>query len=317
MKSGTITKRDRPDGIRPNPGGTFRVRGFTARFVPYGMAPVLLFFWFQCHVAFSQAVLRDITPSGATVQPEPAPVKVRSQNFNLRVLTAIGQMPSGGGYSVSAKASAALRKSVYVDDKGMLGLNPVAARPSFCSGAVYHVFLAALKPEVDAIPDAGDRKVFIERLLVKGQPDGSGIWGRWNSNGPCMALLLGNANMGRSAWGLGSAVPGDFIKLWWTEAIGRDETGHSAIFMGRKKTATGEEGIEIWSSNMPDGYGTKTIPLGKIKHCLVSRCEHPGRLRSLASLPDKDEFLASMLKVNTTPGGISRLYGTFLPPPRP
>jgi len=62
-----------------------------------------------------------------------------------------------------------------------------------------------------------------------------------------MAVAFAASGLGRSFWGYKSAVPGDFLKLWWTEAIGRDESGHSVVFLGFKKTECGDDGIEISS----------------------------------------------------------------------
>jgi len=239
------------------------------------------------------------------LKPGP-PLAVDSDCLNARVLAAIEKMPVGGGYAVTSNASKALGNAIDLDESGNLSIKASVAKPSFCSGAVYLVMLSALKPEIDGIKDPEARRTLIRTLDVAGQPDGKGIWGRWNSNGPCMAVTFAESGLGRSFWGYKSAAPGDFLKLWWTEAIGRDESGHSVVFLGFKKAESGEDGIEIWSANKPGGYGKKVIPFSKIKHALVSRCEHPDRVVGLLHLGEKNDYLAEMLKRNTTPDEIDK-----------
>ena len=250
------------------------------------------------------------------------PVNAHSQGggshpFNIRVLAAIDKMPTGGGYAVTRSASKALGNAIGTDESGNLSIKGAMARPSFCSGAVYLVLLSALKPEIDAIRDPETRRTLISLIDVSGQADGSGIWGRWNSNGPCMAVTFAEVGLGRSSWGFKSAVPGDFLKLWWTESIGRDEAGHSVVFLGFKKTESGEDGIEFWSSNKPGGYGKKVISLSKIKHALVSRCERPERVAGLLRLGGKNDYLAGMLKRNTSHEEIDKRILPDVPIPTP
>ena len=229
-----------------------------------------------------------------------------SPAFNTRVLEVISKMPVGGEYAVSRTAAQALRNSITLDDKGQLSINEASATPSFCSGAVYLVLLRALKPEIDAIKDNTTRQKLIRSLTVAGQADGVGIWGRWNSNGPGMAVTFIEAEMGRSSWDFKSAIPGDFLKLWWTESIGSKEAGHSVVFLGFKKAENGEDGVEFWSSNKPGGYGKKVVAFSKIKHALVTRCEHPSKVTEFLRLEQKNVFLADMLNRETTPDEINK-----------
>jgi len=221
-----------------------------------------------------------------------------SKSLNERVLRAIEEMPLGGGYAVTRLASLALSRSISEGQNGTLLVDPQTAQPSYCSGATYLVLLNALKFEIDKINDHEKRTKLIERLKVASQSDGVGIWGRWNSNGPCMAVLFAESGMGISFWDYKKAQPGDFLKLWWKDPIGRDEAGHSVVFLGYGETPEGENGIEIWSSNKPNGYGKKVVPFSKIHHALFSRCEHPERVGELANLPERSEMLAGMLKRN-------------------
>jgi len=225
---------------------------------------------------------------------------VESEWLNSRVLTAMERMPVGGGYAVTRAAAQSLGRAVRLDENGSLTVKAAMAQPSYCSGATYLILLNALKPEIDKVRDVGKRTALIRLLKVAGQADGIGIWGRWNANGPGMALIFAESGMGRSFWDFKSARPGDFLKLWWKDSIGRDEAGHSVVFVGYGVTTEGEDAVEIWSSNKPLGYGKKLIPLRKIRHALFSRCEHPERVTRLLQFSEKDNYLAEMLRQNTT-----------------
>jgi hypothetical protein len=218
--------------------------------------------------------------------------------FNAQVLRAIARMPEGGQYAVNRAAADALARALRPQD-GTLSFHPEQAQPSFCSGATYLVFVMAAEPYLQPVTDSRSGNSSLTQFLISGQGDGVGIWGRWNANGPGTAKLFKDAGLGRSFWNFEEpAFPGDFLKLWWKEAIGRDEYGHSVIFLNYEIGPDGEKGIRIWSSNKPLGYGEKFIPFTKIHHALFSRCEHPERLPQCASLLPRDSFLADMLRKN-------------------
>ena len=66
---------------------------------------------------------------------------------------------------------------------GQVFILPDAASPSYCSGATYLVFMKT----IEALRDRGDLQLnyeTLDRLMIRGQRDGAGIWGRWNANGP-------------------------------------------------------------------------------------------------------------------------------------
>jgi hypothetical protein len=56
----------------------------------------------------------------------------------------------------------------------------------------------------------------------------------------------------------------------------------------------GGETILIWSSNKPDGYGRKEIPVTKIKRAVFSRLEDPRKIEGLLTLSKKDPYLAEL-----------------------
>ena len=136
-------------------------------------------------------------------------------------------------------------------------------------------------------------------LLIQGQSDGAGVWGRWNANGPGTARLFYELGLGKNFQSLALAKPGDFLKLFWTDQIGAKEFGHSVIFLGTRVTPQGEV-IRIWSSNLGVGYSEKEVSLQAVKRMLFSRVENPIALQTLDQLPAKDSYLANMLTLQST-----------------
>jgi len=145
-------------------------------------------------------------------------------------------------------------------------------------------------------------------LLIKGQPDGRGVWGRWNANGPGTARLFHELGLGRNFDDFDEARPGDFMKIFWTREVGSHEWGHSVIYLGRE-TRGGVERVRFWSSNQPDGYGVKSVPRSKIAYALFSRLEHPDRVAGSTALPLVDPYLASLLKVRSSQAEARRQAG--------
>ncbi len=219
-------------------------------------------------------------------------------SFNDLVLEAVETMPVGGGYAASRAANEGLAKAIGLDREGGFVVDAKVAQPSYCSGATYLVLLRALSGEIGKIQNLEARKALIQCLKMRAQPDGVGVWGRWNSNGPCMAVWFNETKMGFSFEDSKLARGGDFLKLWWKEPIGKDEAGHSVVYLGKGVTSDGEVGFEIWSSNKPLGYGKKVVPLSKVKRALFSRCDHPERVSEVTLLPERSGFLSEMLKRN-------------------
>lgn len=253
-------------------------------------------------------------PEKPAAKTEPAPPKAQAVQeqeqiripaglpaYNRMVLEAIRRMPSGGGYSISREATSKLVEAsgMKKDARGGLGFQPATAQPSYCSGATYLVFLEV----VSELIKAGRIRLSaaeIATLPVTRQLDGVGVWGRWNANGPGTGRFFYECRIGTNYEGLDKAKPGDFLKVWWNEHIGKRERGHSVVFLAHEKTPDGEPGIRFWSSNEPDGMGQKVIPLTKIKRALVSRLDHPENLGNLTKIAPKDGFLASMLEKDAT-----------------
>jgi len=140
------------------------------------------------------------------------------------------------------------------------------------------------------------------------QRDGQGAWGRWNANGPGTARLFYELGVGRNFTNWDEARPGDFLKIFWRDAVGSNEHGHSVIFLGTE-AKDGVEFVRFWSSNQPAGFGEKSVAKSKIARALFSRLERPERFAGLAALPPVDAYLASLLERESSFAEACRLSG--------
>jgi hypothetical protein len=125
-------------------------------------------------------------------------------------------------------------------------------------------------------------------------PDGVGIWGRWNANGPGTARLFHELGLGKNFTDWEQARPGDFMKIFWSSDVGKKERGHLVVFLGTE-TKDGVEHVRFWSSNKPGGYGEKSVQKSKVAAAIFSRLENPSNMQRAAAMPKKDPYLASLL----------------------
>jgi hypothetical protein len=210
---------------------------------------------------------------------------------NDLVLQQVNRMPKGGRYSVSHFAKIRLQSSAHFES-GKFFIVP--AGPSFCSGATYLVFIRT----IEALRERGQLSLdysTLERLIIRDQHDGEGVWGRWNANGPGTARLFHELGLGRNFDNIDQAKPGDFMKIFWSRAVGRNEHGHSTIFLGTENRPDGQY-VRYWSSNVPSGYGEKSVLRSKIAYAIFSRLETPANLARITSAPFVDTYLASLLR---------------------
>jgi len=222
---------------------------------------------------------------------------VRASDYNSQVLTQMREMPHGGNYAASRLATLRLESATHIEC-GKFCILPDAASPSYCSGATYLVFLKT----IEALRSHGKLDLgspALSALLIHGQPDGEGIWGRWNANGPGTARLFHEMGLGRNFDDFNQARPGDFMKIFWSSEVGRLEHGHSVIYLGRE-TVGGVEQIRFWSSNIPSGYGEKSVPRSRIAYAIFSRLEYPELLNKFDALPPKDPWLAGLTTVRSS-----------------
>lgn len=223
--------------------------------------------------------------------------------FNDAVVEQIRSMPAGGGYATSLAAHQGLAASVTPGR--IAGIQPRSAMPGYCSGATYLVFLktlAALQKSGALAISPETWEALVPRLRPDGAdtlPDGESLWGRWNANGPGTARLFYELGLGRNFTKFSEARPGDFLKIFWTDDVGKKERGHSVIFLGIE-TANGAEHVRFWSSNQPDGFGEKSVPRKKIARAIFSRLEHPEKISGWRALPARDAYLAGLLKTESS-----------------
>ena len=210
----------------------------------------------------------------------------RGADCNALVLAQVQAMPCGGTYAASRLAMERFTSAVVMRN-GALSVEASTAVPNFCSEATYLVFLKTIAAQKTLDPET------LEALLVRGQPDGQGVWGRWNANGPGTARLFHELGLGRNFDDFAQARPGDFMKIFWSPEVGSRERGHSVIFLGREQR-NGVETVIFWSSNTPAGYGEKAVPRSKIAYAIFSRLEHPEALKRLPSLPATDAYLGHL-----------------------
>ena len=214
---------------------------------------------------------------------------------NDLILEQVKQMPQGGRYSVSHFAKIRLQSSAHFESGKFF---VVPSGPSFCSGATYLVFIRT----IEALRARGELSLdysSLERLIIRDQRDGEGVWGRWNANGPGTARLFHELQLGQNFDNFDRAKPGDFMKIFWSRQVGRNEHGHSTIFLGMENRADGQY-VRYWSSNVPSGYGEKAVPRAKIAYAIFSRLQTPANLARINSAPYVDTYLASLLRARSS-----------------
>ncbi len=245
---------------------------------------LLLAVWFWGGAAHAQTVV--------TADAGAAP-------YNALVLQQIRTMPALGGYSASHAASMKLGGSVSLDAITGLSILPQQAQPSYCSGATYLVFLKVINALVARGEVAADERA-LAPLLIAGQRDGEGVWGRWNANGPGTARLFYQLGLGPNFTEFSRAQAGDFMKIFWNNNVGRREHGHSVVFLD-EEVSNGVPSVRFWSSNLGVGYSEKVVPKTKISAAIFSRLTAPRAVARAGSLsPRVDPYLASLLTADSS-----------------
>jgi hypothetical protein len=233
-------------------------------------------------------------------------------DFNEIILEQVRTMPAGGGYATNLNAHAALAGSVQVEDS--VRIRPELAMPAYCSGATYLIFLKTLRALQESGAISLSRETWtalVPRLRPDRKdtlPDGESVWGRWNANGPGTARLFHQLGIGPNFTDFSAARPGDFMKIFWTDAVGKKESGHSVVFLGLENV-DGIESVRYWSSNRPGGFGESSVPRAKIARAIFSRLEHPGKISGWPSLAKSDPYLASLLTTESSFSEAIRMAG--------
>jgi hypothetical protein len=216
-----------------------------------------------------------------------------AENLNGLILEQLRHMPTGGRYSTSHFAKIKLQSAAHFES-GKFFMLPKAPFPSFCSGATYLVFIKT----IEALRERRQLQLdfaTLNHLVIRDQRDGEDVWGRWNANGPGTARLFYELGLGRNFDSFDQAQPGDFMKIFWSRAVGRSEHGHSVIFLGTENRL-GVEYIRFWSSNVPAGFGEKSVLRSTIAYAIFSRLTTPANLSRINEAPLVDSYLASLLR---------------------
>lgn len=254
----------------------------------------------------SQAVPAAASP-GAVRR---APVRTDAVAWYQALRSGLSQFRDGGGYRTSREAMEALAlKACRWNPRAR---RPVfllrEATPSFCSSACYLLLLKSLEIWDSRQP----ARVISEQAWLAlaprmGQHDGEGPWGWANANGPGLAVLVHALGAGVNFEDWRQARPGDFMKIFWTDHIGRRESGHLTVLV-----KDGGDEVTFWSSNMPDGYGAKTISKSRIRRVIFTRITRPERF-NLAPRIGSHAWLSSLLKKDASMKEVRRHSGMKTP----
>ena len=240
-----------------------------------------------------------------------------AEPYNALVLETVREMPDGGGYSTGRDAFDGLKRRVQVFDD-TLRIDHLLKGPSFCSSATYIPFLEVLEKihrQTKSLIEAATAP----RLLPTEPdgsllPDGFGVWGRWNANGPGTAGLFHDLDLGEnfSDDAFREAKAGDFLKIFWIwgRGVGKFERGHSVVFtkvLPEGATGSRVQRVCFWSSHgyedsRPSGMGEKCVPRSDIQNMIFSRLQNPENINRVldADFPHENRYLSSLLDTEST-----------------
>jgi hypothetical protein len=244
-------------------------------------------------------------------------------DYNSLVLEKIASMPRAGTYAKYRKdlpekdrfgdlysTVTSLDRAIKVGLNGALKVSPeAAANYSFCSSATYLLFcdvISELQKEGLVAADRSLSKELAEvgdcEEVIHGKLDGVGIFGHWNADGPGTAVLFARLDLGSNYSGLSHAKPGDFLKIFWNDSIGKGERGHLVVYLGTNETG---DSIQVWSSNMENedgsaGYGTMWIETGRIKRSVLSRLERPENLMKWLAFSAGEKTSEYLVRIRQT-----------------
>jgi hypothetical protein len=282
-------------------------------------------------VSGNNGAVQDPGVAGVQTQaPAPQPVPSSSSpsptqdsgDLNVHVVEALRAVPTGGTFSLNSKETMSdLVSAVKFDEaSGQLQLQTKDLDHGNCSTGTYLGFAGVIASDQKQNQWKLSREAG-QALLPKGQADGVGFWGRWNANGPGVARIFKDLKLGKNFVDsnidpvkgavIDSPKMGDFVKLFWdnSQGVGKNEAGHMAIFSRYMRGSKGEiQEFCFWSvsddsgsSNwFPGGFGEKCVPRARVQHAIFSRLENPRNLEAVTTLPEKDAYLADMLKKEVT-----------------
>ena len=265
----------------------------------------------------AQVVFSKLFIIGAFAVTLFSPATFASTPFNSLVIQTIHEIPQGGGYSTARDAFDGLKNRIQIKND-LISVDHLLKGPSFCSGATYIVFLKTLeklhqKKQINIAP-ATAKQLLITNDNGTALPDGFGVWGRWNANGPGTAGLMNDLKMGDnfSDDAFRAARPGDFLKIFWTSGrgVGKFERGHSVVFTGvlpRGATGADVKKVCYWSSHgyedgRESGFGEKCSDRTEIQDMIFSRLQKPKNINQVLQpgYQFENKYLSSLLDVEST-----------------
>lgn len=265
----------------------------------------------------------------------PIAESISAGDYSEAVVSAISKMPKGGVYASYRRELPEserfndlyatvdeLERALKVGLGGKLKVNGDAASGySFCSSATYLLFCEVLadlqKGNLLNFPKALNEelaKVGGSRPVIHGEYDGVGLFGHWNANGPGTARLFERLDLGTNFESFEQAKPGDFLKIFWNDKIGKGERGHLVVYLG---TNADGSAVRVWSSNQNNedgshGYGTMWIERNRISRAVFSRLERPGNLLRWLDFSEEErtcDYLVAILSNPSTPEEMRRAVG--------
>ncbi len=249
--------------------------------------------------------------------------ETRAGDHNDLILRKIAAMPSGGHYAAYRKEAPegkrfddlyatveALGNALGVDRQGRLEVRPDRALPgSFCSSATWLLFCEVIAElQRDGVVPTDPRlsrelaAVGDKTEVIHGKLDGVGLFGHWNADGPGTAVLFHRLGLGRNLLGYEKAKPGDFLKIFWNEHIGKGERGHLVVYLGENESG---DAIEVWSSNLENadgggGYGRMWVKKSRIHRALFSRLETPEHLARWLTFSETEKTSDYLVRIRQT-----------------
>ncbi len=245
-------------------------------------------------------------------------------DYNALILETIeNKMPKGGVYAKYRKDLPELKRfddlhqtvadlddAVSAKKNGTLVVKPEKAGGySFCSSATYLAFaeVAERLIEEGKVPKSAELARDLawtgsKTDVIGGKLDGVGIFGHWNADGPGTAVLFKTLDLGTNFSDYAKAKPGDFMKIFWNENIGKGESGHLVVYLGE---TDGGKAVKVWSSQTKNddgssGYGVMTVEKSRIKRVVFSRLERPENLMNWLKLPESRKSSMYLIRIRKT-----------------
>lgn len=287
-----------------------------------------------------------------TVAASSADATVSPTQWQTSVQKAMDAFEDKGGYYTGRKvpegftqnAWIGMDKAVTIGADGSTTVDVSKARPSFCSSAIYMLFLKSLSNwsndyghSISAQSWRNLKPYTTENSTFPIQGDGVGAWGMANSNGPGFAVLINQLNMGKNYYvGLAKEYSSasarmaafkqgkryDVMKILWNDEVGKDEAGHLVLYLGaedEQDPSTGkiEHYIYYWSSNgsktdINAGYSIGKCNINKIKRAIFTRITNVENISNVNGLQPtaKNQFLADLSdKIDATTAQIKSYCG--------